>query len=366
MRTSDLGTFLQSALDQLDNPLAYLFAEGQRIHWLYLLVAGLVAVVVYAKTAPGKTSLRSFVRLAFPRSVYLSRSTFIDCGYFLVHRVLFSILCLPVLALLAPAIAEATGRTLGAGLPALEATVPSSPLWIGLFTVVAILVADFAGFLAHYLLHRFPVLWEFHKVHHSAQAMTPITVYRMHPVDDIGVVLLSGTGLAITLAVFQFVTIGEVGIVSVGATNIFAVLFNLFGANLRHTHLWFGYGPRLSQILVSPAMHQIHHSQKPHQHHSNMGFMFSFWDRLFGTQTIPREREEIVFGLDQGEDADYSSVLRLFWLPFAKIFRMKSGLRVLSGGLIGVALLALSVSSVVLIASSDSTPDLVALEMATE
>jgi sterol desaturase/sphingolipid hydroxylase (fatty acid hydroxylase superfamily) len=192
--------------------------------------------------------------------------------------------------------------------------------------------------------------------------MTPITVYRMHPVDDIGVLLLSGSGLAVTLAIFQFLTIGEIAIISVGATNIFAVLFNLFGSNLRHTHLWFSYGPSLSRILVSPAMHQIHHSQKPQQHHTNMGFIFSFWDRLFGTQTIPQERMEIDFGLDHGEHTEYSSVPRLFFLPFVKIFRMKSGLRVLSGGLIGAALVALSVSSAVLIASPEPALDQVAVE----
>jgi sterol desaturase/sphingolipid hydroxylase (fatty acid hydroxylase superfamily) len=180
------------------------------------------------------------------------------------------------------------------------------------------------------------------------------------------VLLVSGSLLAVTVAIFQFLTIGEAAFITVGATNIFAVLFNLFGANLRHTHLWFSYGPHLSQILVSPAMHQIHHSQKPHQHHSNMGFVFSFWDRLFGTQTIPQEREEIVFGLDKGEDADYSSVLRLFWLPFLKIFRMKSGLRVLSGSLIAVALLVLSVSSTVLLASTETAPAQVALENVTK
>jgi sterol desaturase/sphingolipid hydroxylase (fatty acid hydroxylase superfamily) len=335
MQNSEPGTFFHSVFDHLENPLAYFFAEGQRIHWL------------------------------FPRSVYFSRSTFIDCGYFVVHRVLFSVLCLPALALLAPAISGAVGPVLSARLPALQASVPSGPVWIGVFTLVAILVADFAGFFAHYLLHRFPVLWEFHKVHHSAPTMTPITVYRMHPVDDIGVLLLSSSALAVTVSVFQFLTLGEVSVISVGTTNIFAVLFNLFGANLRHTHFWFSYGPRLSRVLVSPAMHQIHHSQKPRQHHTNMGFIFSFWDRLFGTQTIPLEREEIAFGLDNGEHTEYSSVLRLFFLPFVKIFRMKSKLRVVSGGLIAAALLALAVSNAVLIASPNPTLVQVAVEEVT-
>jgi hypothetical protein len=71
---------------------------------------------------------------------------------------------------------------------------------------------------------------------------------------------------------------------------------------------------------------------------------------------------EIDFGLDHGEHTEYSSVPRLFFLPFVKIFRMKSGLRVLSGGLIGAALVALSVSSAVLIASPEPALDRVAVE----
>ena len=70
--------------------------------------------------------------------------------------------------------------------------------------------------------------------------------------------------------------------------------------------------------------------------------------------------------LDNGEHTEYSSVLRLFWLPFVKIFRMKSGLPVLSGGLIGVALLALTVSSALLIASPNPTPELAAVERITD
>ena len=81
----------------------------------------------------------------------------------------------------------------------------------------------------------------------------------------------------------QFVAIGPVSVTSAFGMNIFACLFMLLGSNLRHTHLWIDYGPRLSRILISPAQHQIHHSADPRHFDKNIGFIFAFWDDLFGT-----------------------------------------------------------------------------------
>ena len=34
----------------------------------------------------------------------------------------------------------------------------------------------------HWLSHKVPLLWEFHKVHHNAEVLTPLTNFRVHPV----------------------------------------------------------------------------------------------------------------------------------------------------------------------------------------
>jgi sterol desaturase/sphingolipid hydroxylase (fatty acid hydroxylase superfamily) len=39
----------------------------------------------------------------------------------------------------------------------------------------------------------------------------------------------------------------------------------------------------LRLIIITPALHLIHHSPDPVETNSNFGFSFSFWDRLFGT-----------------------------------------------------------------------------------
>src|SRR5690606_39715058 len=44
-------------------------------------------------------------------------------------------------------------------------------------------------------------------------------------------------------------------------SNVVFALFHLLGSNLRHSHIWWSFGPTLSRILISPAQHQIHHSK---------------------------------------------------------------------------------------------------------
>jgi sterol desaturase/sphingolipid hydroxylase (fatty acid hydroxylase superfamily) len=49
----------------------------------------------------------------------------------------------------------------------------------------------------------------------------------------------------------------------------------------------------MSYLIVSPDMHKVHHHYKLPYTDSNYGNIFSVWDRLFGTFTLPKE--EIVY-----------------------------------------------------------------------
>jgi sterol desaturase/sphingolipid hydroxylase (fatty acid hydroxylase superfamily) len=39
----------------------------------------------------------------------------------------------------------------------------------------------------------------------------------------------------------------------------------------------------LRLMVVTPDMHRVHHSVIPQETHSNFGFCFPWWDRLFAT-----------------------------------------------------------------------------------
>jgi sterol desaturase/sphingolipid hydroxylase (fatty acid hydroxylase superfamily)/creatinine amidohydrolase/Fe(II)-dependent formamide hydrolase-like protein len=361
MGNADPIAILRSAFGRWENPFAFFASGEERVYWLYLAWAFVIAGVVFLRSAGSNGSLRSFLRFAFPREVYLSASAKTDYGWFLLCRPIFALLLLPALMLTTPALAQMSQQMLRSWVPGLEDSLAGSALLTALFTLVAILASDLGGFLGHYLSHRVPLLWEFHKVHHSARAMTPITVYRMHPVDDVVAALTGGVGLAATTALFQFVAIGPVSVTSAFGMNIFACLFMLLGSNLRHTHLWIDYGPRLSRILISPAQHQIHHSADPRHFDKNIGFIFAFWDDLFGTLYVPQKREQLSYGLGSDEDREFSDPLKLFWLPFYKAFRSRRKSVVAGGAIVALALVGLTAGTGAVIAA-DSGSDVVQLE----
>ena len=96
-------------------------------------------------------------------------------------------------------------------------------------------------------------------------------------------------------------------------------LFYFLGYNLRHSEVWLAYPRWLSWLLVSPAQHQIHRSSASIHFDRNLGFVFSFWDRMARTLYVPVERESLDFGLGKGQDDEYDGVVALYLLPFRKV-----------------------------------------------
>lgn len=180
-------------------------------------------------------------------------------------------------------------------------------------TTILTLATDFGLFLAHWLQHRIPALWRFHAVHHSAESLTPFTAYRQHPIDYIGNSICIGlmTGLAFTL--IHLLTGQPAKMLHIEGSTIPFLIFYWLGYHLRHSDVWIDYGARWSRIFISPAQHQIHHSLDVCHRDKNMGYMFAFWDQLFGTLYIPKTREKIDYGL-QGSGLS-GGFFSLLWLP---------------------------------------------------
>ena len=190
-------------------------------------------------------------------------------------------------------------------------------------TLMAVLASDFAIFYIHRLQHRIPFLWEFHKVHHSAEVLTPMSVYRMHPVDDITIGLFVSLMTGLVYGVFAVVCVTPPNELMFFGLNIFIFLFYVLGFNLRHSHIWVPLRGWLGHIFISPAHHQIHHSNRPEHYDANFGFTFAFWDWMGGSLIIPEKYQKIEFGLGPEESPEYHSVWRLYTLPFRKAFSRK-------------------------------------------
>ena len=144
-----------------------------------------------------------------------------------------------------------------------------------LFTqlVLVILVSDFLAWFGHWVRHKVPVLWEFHKIHHSQVQLNYFSTRRNHPLDIIAqnaVRFLPWTLLGLSVALPGYLI-----------WNTFLRLYEMFV----HSNLRTNLGP-LRYLLVSPQSHRIHHSLYERHIDTNFGNFLSIWDFMFGTQVM--------------------------------------------------------------------------------
>jgi sterol desaturase/sphingolipid hydroxylase (fatty acid hydroxylase superfamily) len=257
------------------------------------LVFGAVLWALRRREAAETTGLLAFL---FPKAVYRHRSVGIDVGVFLVNRV-FSPAVLVTRLLTAAWLGAATTAALTAAFGAHERTLASTVWDIVAFTGLTTLMYDFSDYLSHALLHRIPVLWQFHRLHHSAEVLMPLTVARVHPVEQVFGALVATPIAAIASGIAGYFFLEEPSPLTFLGAQVVSVAFFAAGYHLRHSHVWLDWGPIVGRILISPAQHQIHHSSAPQHHDRNYGFIFAIWDWMFRTQYLPRGRETLSFGL---------------------------------------------------------------------
>jgi sterol desaturase/sphingolipid hydroxylase (fatty acid hydroxylase superfamily) len=143
------------------------------------------------------------------------------------------------------------------------------PLWIRF--VLAILALDLFRYGAHRLYHSIPALWRVHQVHHADPDFDWSTSFLFHP----GEFLLS------QLAYFGAIAILAPPAIAVLGLEVIMVAQNLFvHANVRLSPWLDG---ALRQVVVTPDMHRVHHSDEFAEQNANFGDVFSLWDRFFGT-----------------------------------------------------------------------------------
>lgn len=299
---------------------AALSDSGSKTAWPYLLTSLVVACVLYRRAAtrePGRA--RSLLSFLWPTDVYRRPSAIVDYQYVAIDLTIRSVVYTPFMAGLAwvihKSVLPVTTRLLAVDVPLTSPTVRAIVL-----TLLAVVLADFGFFLTHWLMHRVPALWHFHEVHHSAEVLTPVTVYRVHPVEDLMMAWIGAVFTAVATSVFAALRGSEADIITLFGTNIVWVAFFSCAFQLRHSHLWLSYGPLMSRIFISPAQHHIHHSVDARHWDKNFGYLFAVWDTLFGTVYVPRTRETLTFGVP-ADPRDFSSVSKLYLLPFVKAAR---------------------------------------------
>ena len=172
---------------------------------------------------------------------------------------------------------------------------------IGFQLVVFFVILDFVQWLTHVLLHKYEVLWRFHKVHHSVKEMGFAAHLRYHwmenilykPLKTLGVMVLGGFEPEQAYIVhFIAITIGH----------------------LNHANIRITWGP-FKYILNNSVMHLYHHMKVLPENKPkgiNFGISLSIWDFLFKTSYVPDDNGEIELGFSNEENFPKGFFSQLF------------------------------------------------------
>lgn len=300
-------------------PLSYPFMPNERVFLGYMASSFIPVAYLTWKARGWRWNFDEIWEACFPKAIWKHPSTRVDFQYFFINTMFFTALVVPYIG--------GSGFSRHYTFDLLESVFgkpehqsPVTVLAVIGMTLVLALLADLAVYFAHFLQHKVPFLWEFHKVHHSAQVMTPITVYRMHPVDDALAIFMGGLLMGVGMGAAQYLFVQQPDVMLVAGLNICTFVFYVTFYNLRHSHFWLHYPGLWGKIFISPAQHQIHHSSEERHWDRNYGFILGIWDWMFKTHYVPVEKEEFVLGIGV-ETAEYNSLRALYVLPFIKNWR---------------------------------------------
>ncbi len=276
-----------------------------------------------SKDASGRARQAGLLEFLLPRDIYTHVSARVDITLYVFERLLrplwASALIFSVGTFAEKQLMTGLAVSLGNG-PELDTTYG----WMLLYSLVTLLLYDFIFYVIHYTEHKVPALWVIHKVHHSAEVLTPLTRYREHFLE--GPIYAAGAALAFGLAGGLFGWLFKSDITQATLFNI-GFFFLLFGFNgsFRHYHVAFHYPLWLSKWLHSPVMHHTHHSYLEKHWDTNLAAVTSLWDRLFGTLYIPEKDEYTPWGLGPETQDQYRTLWQNTTGPFKDWFAMLKG-----------------------------------------
>lgn len=239
-----------------------------------------------------------FLSYVFPKKIYLHPSTKMDIKILLLNTLirpfgfLFFIFSTPWLTnFVSNTLTNLHNPTWGKW--------EAGNLLIFFCAFIGFILSDLAVYICHFLEHKVNPIWRVHSLHHSAEVLTPITRFRNHPLEGIYVIPITWLVFGITSGLILYITANGASYEMIMNHQMPFIFFRGILGNFYHSHMWINFNKFFSHIFISPAMHQIHHSSAPRHRNKNMGEFLAIWDYLFGTLYIPREKEDLEFGLTE-------------------------------------------------------------------
>jgi sterol desaturase/sphingolipid hydroxylase (fatty acid hydroxylase superfamily) len=168
---------------------------------------------------------------------------------------------------------------------------------------LAIVLLDGWMYVWHRANHLLPILWRFHRMHHSDTQMDVTTATRFHIGEHVVAVVLR---------------LGSIPILGFELWHIAAYeLLVIVSTQFQHANISLGLLDRwLRAAIVTPDMHKIHHSRWKPETDSNYSTVFSFWDRLACTFRMRSDPRTIEFGLDNLDEPQWQTFTGMLRTPF--------------------------------------------------
>lgn len=292
--------------------ISYFINPGKRIYFIYLLSSGILAFIVYKRSKIKS----SFWKYLFNRKVWMTKSAFVDYSLFIFNSLIKTLFVVPYV-FLSLYIAFYVNDFLLQNFGFIEDPF-SKTLTIILYTAALTITNDLFSYLIHYLMHKVSFLWEFHKIHHSATKLNPLTQYRIHPIELIINNIRSILVFGFITGIFDYISANEINKLLFLGVNVFSFFFYILGANLRHSHVKLSYPKFFEYFFISPYQHQIHHSIEKKHYNKNLGSKLAIWDWIFGTLVLSDKKKKLRFGVVD-VNQKYSSFWYNIYAPFKNI-----------------------------------------------
>jgi sterol desaturase/sphingolipid hydroxylase (fatty acid hydroxylase superfamily) len=289
----------------------------KRIFWGYLLSATVIAFLWLRFAC--NIDLCQSCKVIFNKEIWFSKSAKTDYLVMFLNSLILTIISPRLLA--KATVAYFIYDLVSVGLQGTRYFTMEQPQWFIAFgfTFFLFVFDDFARYWVHRWMHTVPILWSFHKVHHSATSLNPFTIFRTHPVEIIIFSIRSAIVQGFTTGIFFFMYGNQVSLLIILGASVFTFSFNALGSNLRHSPISIRYWRPIEYVLMSPAQHHIHHSIADEHRNKNYGVALSIWDWLFGTICLAKQNENYNYGLNNKTKEDVHDLKNIYVNPFKEV-----------------------------------------------
>lgn len=174
--------------------------------------------------------------------------------------------------------------------------------WI--YWTTLLVLEDFMFYWLHRVDHYCRLFWAVHVTHHSSEEYNLTVGFRSSVFQPLYRFMWF---VPLPLLGFR----GEDVMLMYAITQIYGILIHTQYIKKMGFLEWF---------MSTPSHHRVHHASNVKYLDKNMGMVFIFWDRWFGTFQAEEENEPVKYGLTKNLDKPYHPVKTVLheWMQIAR------------------------------------------------